>query len=62
MGFPLPLLLSRLARGFLRLGPVQIARIAAIALVLGIAGLLQGDRDRLPAALHRSAFAAWSAF
>jgi hypothetical protein len=50
MGIPFTLLLCGLSLGFCPLGTVQVASVAGLALVLGVAGFLEGDRDRLPAA------------
>jgi hypothetical protein len=61
-GLAFALLLAGLAFGFLFLGAVQVALVATLAFVLGIAGFLQGDRDRLLAALDRAALAARTAF
>jgi hypothetical protein len=61
-GFTLALLLAGPAFGFLSLGTMQVASIAAIALVFRCARFLQCDGDRLAAALDPAAFASGAAF
>src|SRR5437667_159185 len=62
VGFSLALLLRRLALSLLSFGVAKVTLVAAFAFVFRGAGLFQGNRDRLPPALHRAAFAAATAF